>query len=896
MLTTLALAANLVATAGAAPCESLHSLSLPDTTILSATLVPEGLFTPVPGTGKPLSVPAACRVVGRVTPAITFEVWMPVVNWNGKFQAVGGGGFAGVISYGAMATALRRGYATASTDTGHSTPGGSWALGHPELVTDYAYRAIHEMTVKAKAVIAAFYEKGPRLSYFVGCSTGGRQGLMEAQRFPNDYDGIVAGAPANFFTHLMAGSLWPAAATLKDPAAALTPGKLALLNKAALAACDARDGAADGLIENPAACRFDPGTLVCTGADSESCLTAPQLDAARKIYAPSVNPRTKQEIFPGMAPGSELTWTALAGGPQPFPIPVEFYKYFVHADANWDWKTFDFDKDVAAADEKFAAMINATDPNLSAFKSRGGKLIMYHGWNDQLIQAGNTINYYNSVVKTMAAKETDDFLRLFMAPGMLHCAGGAGPNTFDAVGALEQWVENGIKPASIVASHMTSGVVDRTRPLCPYPQVAVYKGSGSLDDAANFACGTNAQGVQVVDLGGGIYQAVGAGIQGGSGVRVPQSNTFLIATSGGNVIVDTSIAAAARAHKDALSAVKAGPVHAIILTHAHGDHTGGIATWRELNTKVIVHRLYPEFLDYTNRLAGYFAKSNVAQFGGAARPAAVSPALGALTNAAAAASRVMFDDTYTLDVGDTRFELLHTPGETPDHLTVWIPKLKAAFVGDNYYESFPNIYTLRGTRPRWALDYVDSLNKILALDPEMVLPSHGPAIKGRDEVRRRLTRYRDAILYVHDATVKGMNDGTDVTTLMREIKLPPALDVGESYGKLSWSVRGIYEGYVGWFDGNVSTMFGSASQAYGEIVALAGGPDVVAARALALAATDPIRALYLTDMSLARAAGHKPSLVARIAALKTLDTQSTNSNERGWLAAGIRDAEAKLTQ
>ncbi len=493
MLTTLALAANFVVAAGAAPCEGLKSLSLPDTTILSAVLVPEGPFTPPTSAGpgsapKPLPVPAACRVVGRVTPAITFEVWMPVANWNGKFQAVGGGGFAGVISYGAMATAINRGYATASTDTGHSTPGGSWALGHPELVTDFAYRAIHETTVKAKAIVAAFYGNGPRLSYFVGCSTGGRQGLMEAQRFPNDYDGIVAGAPANFWTHLHVGTLWRSAATLRDPAAHLSTVKLALLNKAALAACDARDGASDGLIENPPACRFDPGALLCPGAESEACLTAPQLEAARKIYGPALNPRTKQELFPGMPPGSELTWTAVSGGPQPFQIPVETQKYFVNGNANWDWKTFDFDKDVAATDEKLAASMNAIDPNLAAFKSRGGKLIMYHGWNDQLIQAGNSINYYNSVSKVMGAKETDDFVRLFMAPGMLHCAGGPGPNTFDAVGALEQWVEKGTKPASLIASHMTSGAVDRTRPLCPYPQVAVYNGSGSLDEAANFAC------------------------------------------------------------------------------------------------------------------------------------------------------------------------------------------------------------------------------------------------------------------------------------------------------------------------------------------------------------------------------------------------------------------------
>jgi feruloyl esterase len=495
MLSILLLAANIAATAEAASCESLQALALADTTILSATFVPAGPFTPPSAAGapagqapKPIPVPAACRVVGRVKPAVNFEAWMPASNWNGKFQAVGGGGFAGVIGYAPMAAALNRGYATASTDTGHSTPGGSWALGHPELVTDFAYRAIHEMTVKAKTIVEAFYGNGPRLSYFVGCSTGGRQGLMEAQRFPNDYDGIVAGAPANFWTHLMAGTLWAASATLRDQAMHIPAAKLAVINKAALAACDARDGVTDGLIEDPQRCRFDPGTLQCSGADTETCLTAPQVEAARKIYASAVNPRTKQEVFPGMAPGSELTWTALAGGPQPFSIPVDFYKYFVHADPNWDWKTIDFDKDVVVADGKFAKLINATDPNLKAFKSRGGKLIVYHGWNDQLIAPLNSINYYNSVSKAMGAKATDDFARLFMAPGMQHCAGGVGPNTFDALGALEQWVEHGTKPAHIVASHSTNGVVDRTRPLCPYPQVATYKGSGSLDEAANFVC------------------------------------------------------------------------------------------------------------------------------------------------------------------------------------------------------------------------------------------------------------------------------------------------------------------------------------------------------------------------------------------------------------------------
>jgi len=285
----------------------------------------------------------------------------------------------------------------------------------------------------------------------------------------------------------MAGTLSPAAAATKDESTRLSSAKLSALNKGALAACDASDGVADGLINNPLACKFDPGTLLCTGAETEACLTAPQVTAARKIYANSVNPTTKEKIFPGFAPGSEITWTATAGA-QPFPIPVDFYKYFVFANAAWDWKTFDFDKDVAAGDEKFGKLMNAIDSDLGPFKKRGGKLIMYHGWNDQLIQPYNAIDYYSSVTKKLGPSDTDDFARLFMVPGMTHCAGGVGPNTFDAVTALEQWVEKGTKPAQMIASHMTSGTVDRTRPLCPYPQVATYDGRGSIDVAASFVC------------------------------------------------------------------------------------------------------------------------------------------------------------------------------------------------------------------------------------------------------------------------------------------------------------------------------------------------------------------------------------------------------------------------
>jgi alkyl sulfatase BDS1-like metallo-beta-lactamase superfamily hydrolase len=357
---------------------------------------------------------------------------------------------------------------------------------------------------------------------------------------------------------------------------------------------------------------------------------------------------------------------------------------------------------------------------------------------------------------------------------------------------------------------------------------------------------------EAVNITENIYQAVGFG------------NTFLVTTPAGNVIIDTSNVLTANLHVKLLKARNAGPVKYIILTHGHGDHTGGVALWKEPGTEVIAHKNQIEFLNYQERLNRFFALRNSAQFV-FPRPAAM-PWPG--DEGAKQLATILFDDKYEFALGGLKFEIFSTPGETPDHLSVWIPQWKAAFTGDNFYASFPNIYTLRGTEPRMALDYVHSLDK-----------------------------YRDAILYVHDAVVRGMNDGKDVFTLMREIKLPSNLDVGESYGKLTWSIRGIYEGYAGWFDLNPATMYEAPpSSPYADLVKLAGGPDPVVARALeVLQKGQASEALRLTDAALAADAGHRGALEARLRVLEYLRDQSKNSNERGWLEYSIRETKAKLS-
>ena len=483
---------------GASTCESLTALKLQHSAITLAEPVAAGAFTapgPAGGKGKQnaafLKLPAFCRVAATLTPSsdseIKIEVWLPETGWNGNLQSVGNGAWAGNISYPAMGTALTAGYATASTDTGHT--GGNPATfipGHPEKLIDFAYRAVHEMTVAAKGIISARYGNGPKYSYWNGCSTGGRQALAEAQRYAADYDGIIAGAAANYVTHLQGAQVWSAQVVHKDEASYIPPAKYAVLHAGVLDACDALDGVKDGVLENPTKCHFDPKELLCKGADDASCLTAPQVEAARQIYAGPKNSKGKS-LFPGLEPGSETGWATLAGT-KPMALADETYKYTVFQDANWNYLTFNPERDMAAADKNAGPLMNSVDPNLKPLFSRGGKLLMYHGWADPGIAPQSSVNYYESVVEKLGKAATSNSMRLFMVPGMGHCAGGDGTSTFSMIDAISKWVEQGKAPERIEASRVRNGQTDRTRPLCPYPQVAVYNGSGSTDDSANFSC------------------------------------------------------------------------------------------------------------------------------------------------------------------------------------------------------------------------------------------------------------------------------------------------------------------------------------------------------------------------------------------------------------------------
>jgi len=483
-----AVAAICAAPVRAGSCETLAGLKSAGVEILSAQTVAGGSFTPPDGPGALQPLPDFCRVVLRLHPTadsdIGAEVWLPE-NWNSKLLAVGSGGWGGSIDYDGLAMGLRRGYVTSVSDDGHRSQGAAFVLGHPQKLVDFAYRAQHESTQAAKLLLKALYGRAARHAYWQGCSGGGREGLIQAYRYPEEFDGVIAGDPANIRRNAWALSL--AVRALSDPADYIPAAKYPLIHNAVLAACDAQDGLKDGLIAAPENCRIDFSVLQCPGQDAADCLTARQVGTAAALISPATT-RTGQILFPRLEPGTELRWGRLAGGPAPADLFVDEYRYVVYQDPNWDWHRFNLERDAAQA-HAIDRNLDELNPHLAPFASRGGKLILYHGWADQQVAPGSSVEFYRSVRSASPdPRHADDWVRLFMAPGMAHCAGGEGPDTFDSLGALERWVEQGEAPDQLVAAHKTHGQVDRTRPLCPYPQVARYQGTGSIDVAANFRC------------------------------------------------------------------------------------------------------------------------------------------------------------------------------------------------------------------------------------------------------------------------------------------------------------------------------------------------------------------------------------------------------------------------
>jgi feruloyl esterase len=499
------------------------------------SLAPAGTtVTAVVAAAATATVPAFCRADGFVsTPGntVNFRLGLPTA-WNGRLLFIGNGGFAGSITD--ITPGIQLGYATVSTDTGHqgSSIDASSMLNNEPKKIDYAFRGVHVTAVAAQALTRAFFAQPVKFSYFTGCSNGGRQAMMEVQRFSADFDGVIAGDPA--LGLLQDGFNWNQQVLLKTPQSFVPQSKLAMISKAAVAACDAMDGLADGLIDDPRNCHFNPASLLCAGADAPDCLTAAQVESVKKIYDGPRDSKGKS-LFPGFPIGSEAPpqgWETWIDGATPAPfvrgagtVPafarldgtladtsLEFFfndgyvRYIAFDDPSFDLRNYDFDT-VTAKEQHAIELLVPAETDLSAFRARGGKLIMYHGWADPGLTPFESVNYYRDVFTTGRfahhgegrgheddegdGRRTTGFFRLFMVPGMYHCAFGPGPNVFDTVTPLAQWVEQGIAPPSIVASHAgAGGVVDRTRPLCPYPQVARYKGTGSTNDAANFTCVT----------------------------------------------------------------------------------------------------------------------------------------------------------------------------------------------------------------------------------------------------------------------------------------------------------------------------------------------------------------------------------------------------------------------
>jgi len=473
-------------------CENLTtSLDLSATIVTSARPVTAGSFTPPNSQPTLLDLPEFCRVELTIAPTpdsdIKSEVWLPLEEWNGKFLTVGNGGWGGSIQYDALAEGVGRGFATASTDTGHTTTDASFAVGHPEKLIDFGYRAIHETAVKGKATIARLYGIAPDYSYFNGCSGGGRQSFMEAQRYPEDFDAIIAGAPGYDRTDVAFQTLGMIKATHETPESFIPTEKYELIHRAAMKMCDARDGLEDGLISEPVDCDFDPVVLQCEGSETGNCLTESQVVAASKIYATIVDPRTDEVLTAGLEPGSEMNWGRVAGT-EPNPMYLSLLQHVVFPDEDWDYRSIDVASHLDVARAADDGVLAAISPNLEPFISRGGRLLIYHGWADQNIPPMGSTDYYEQVVDTIGESMTEDGVRLYMIPGMGHCSGGYGPDEFDALAVLERWREQGDAPQAIVATQREDNNVVRTRPLCPYPQVARYDGTGSIDEAESFTC------------------------------------------------------------------------------------------------------------------------------------------------------------------------------------------------------------------------------------------------------------------------------------------------------------------------------------------------------------------------------------------------------------------------
>jgi feruloyl esterase len=478
-------------------CNELVQLKLSQAKVTSAEIIKKGTFqwpatsqAPRGFTLDPEALPEFCRVAATLTPGedsdIKMEVWLPTRNWNGNYHTVANVGWGGTIQYRGLIETMQRGYATASTDTGHATQDGSWAIGHPEKVKDYGGRAIHETTVKAKEIAKAFYGKAPAASYMSGCSLGGLQTVNAIQDYPEDFDAVVAGSPHINMTRYNAAQLWPSWLLSRDPEKSIPREKLDYIHKVVLEKCDGSDGLKDGIVDDPLTCGFKPSSLLCKGAETSECLTKKQAEFLQQMYDGPVLQSTGKSINPGPLVGSESNWSSFVQ-PKPLAVASDLFKYLVFEDPNWDFKTMDYDKDIILTEKKVAPVINADNPDLSAFFNRGGKLMMYLGSYEYTNYTAH-LGYIDQVRKTIGAKKTDDSVRVFIVPGMNHCAGGIGADTFEKLETIERWHETGKAPDVINASHVEDGKAIFTRPLCAYPKTARYQGSGDPSKAENFVC------------------------------------------------------------------------------------------------------------------------------------------------------------------------------------------------------------------------------------------------------------------------------------------------------------------------------------------------------------------------------------------------------------------------